>query len=78
MWPVGLIAPTGISTPIVSKKSGKIQGFVTDEKDKSRNFPGIDMAGFAVHLSLVHSRKPSMPYQAAYEEEGFLNSLKIK
>ena len=30
MFPVGLVEPWGISGPIVSLKSGKVQGFITD------------------------------------------------
>ena len=36
------------------------------------------MAGFAFSLSLLHKKKPEMPYRATYEEEGFLLSLGIR
>lgn len=75
MWPVGLISPFGVSGPIVDKKSGKVVAFISDVA--SRKFP-VDMAGFAVHLSLLHVKKPEMPYRATWEEEGFLTGLDLR
>jgi hypothetical protein len=75
MFPVGLIQPWGISGPIINKK-GKVVGFIADN-ESNREFP-VDMAGFGVHVSLLHSKKPSMPYRATAEEDGFLKSLDVK
>ena len=83
MFPVGLIRPYGVSSPIVSGKTGKIVGFIGTsvrnfEKKKARMFQGIDMAGFAVSLKLLHSTRPNMPYEATMEEEKFLDSINIR
>ena len=47
----------------------------------SRRFP-VDMSGFAVDLSLIHTRSElganMMPYHLLHQEEGFLNSLQLK
>ena len=74
MFPVGLVMPWGLAGPIV--RAGKVISFISAQNLKGQHFP-IDMAGFATHLSLVHQRKPTMPYLATREEEGFLRSLKI-
>ena len=83
MFPVGLIHPYGISSPIVSSKTGMIVGFMGAgaakfEKRQQRVFQGIDMAGFAVSLKLLQSSRPVMPYQATMEEEKFLDSMHIR
>ena len=75
MFPVGLVMPWGVASPIV--RAGKVVDFISGAGQKGhQNFP-VDMAGFATHLSLIHQRKPSMPYLATREEEGFLHNLKI-
>ena len=83
MFPVGLIHPYGVSSPIVSSKTGKVVGFIGTgagnfEKRKQRPFQGIDMAGFAVSLKLLQTSRPVMPYQATMEEEKFLESMHIR
>ena len=84
MFPVGLLRPYGVSSPIVSSKTGKVIGFVgagTEKslrKKKTRMFQGIDMAGFAVSLELLHKKRPVMPYEATMEEEKFLGSMNIR
>ena len=83
MFPVGLIRPYGVSSPIVSSKTGKIVGFIGSgaknfEKEKERMYIGIDMAGFAVSLKLLHQKHPVMPYEATKEEEKFLQSMNIR
>ena len=83
MFPVGLIRPYGVSSPIVSGKTGKIVGFIGTsvrnfEKKKARMFQGIDMAGFAISLKLLHKKRPIMPYEATMEEEKFLDSMNIR
>ena len=83
MFPVGLIRPYGVSSPIVSSKTGKIVGFIGSggkkfEKDKEKMYHGIDMAGFAISLKLLHRTHPVMPYEATKEEEKFLQSMKIR
>lgn len=72
MWPVGLIGKFGVSSPVV--KNGTIIGFY-DSWSGGRKFP-VDMAGFAVNVQFLLSRKNfTMPYKAGFEEDGFLKSL---
>ena len=71
MFPVGLVMPWGVASPIV--RAGKVVDFIPGQKGH-QNFP---VAGFATHLSLIHQRKPNMPYLTTRQEEGFLRSLKI-
>ena len=83
MFPVGLIRPFGVASPIVSSKTGKVEGFFglsqrQSAKDGSRAFPGVDMAGFAVSLKVLHEKRPTMPYRATMEEEIFLRGLDLK
>ena len=83
MFPVGLIRPYGVSSPVVSTRNGKVVGFVglgqrTSGNGKGRHFPGVDMAGFAVSLKVLHEKRPTMPYWATMEEEVFLNSLELR
>ena len=73
MFPVGLIQPYGVSSPIVNVK-GKVVGFVGGH---SRKFP-VDMAGFATSLKLIHHKQPVMPYRSTYEEEGYIKSLNVE
>merc|ERR1712062_170923 len=69
------VMPWGVTSPIV--RAGKVVDFISGAGQKGhQNFP-VDMAGFATHLSLINQRKPSMPYLATREEEGFLRNLKI-
>ncbi|XP_076335235.1 galactosylgalactosylxylosylprotein 3-beta-glucuronosyltransferase S-like isoform X2 [Tachypleus tridentatus] len=75
VWPVGLASKYSISSPIV--QDGKVIGF-HDGFKRSRLF-AVDMAGFAVSLSLLKKHKnPSMPYRLGYLEDGFLKSLHVK
>lgn len=77
MFPVGLISTLGLSTPIVSKKTGKIIGF-HDPFIGRRKF-AVDMAGFAVNLQyFLVKKKATMPYKVGYEEDYFLKSLGVK
>lgn len=72
MWPVGLIGKFGVSSPVV--KNGTIIGFY-DSWSGGRKFP-VDMAGFAVNVQFLMSRKNvTMPFKAGFEEDGFLKSL---
>ncbi|XP_042856091.1 galactosylgalactosylxylosylprotein 3-beta-glucuronosyltransferase P-like [Penaeus japonicus] len=83
MWPVGLMARTGVSTPII--KEGKFAGWY-DSFISNRKFP-VDMAGFAVSVELLrkagfagldaHLLLVVMPFKVGYEETGFLESLGI-
>ncbi|XP_075589295.1 galactosylgalactosylxylosylprotein 3-beta-glucuronosyltransferase 2 isoform X2 [Dermatophagoides farinae] len=77
MFPVGLISTLGLSTPIVSRKSGKIIGF-HDPFIGRRKF-AVDMAGFAVNLQFfLNQKKATMPYKVGYEEDYFLKSLGVQ
>lgn len=77
MFPVGLISTLGLSTPIVSQKTGKIIGF-HDPFIGRRKF-AVDMAGFAVNLQFfLSNKKATMPYKVGYEEDYFLKSLGVK
>ena len=83
MFPVGLIRPYGVSSPILSRKTGKIVGFIGSgaakfEKEKERMYQGIDMAGFTISLKLLHQKHPVMPYEATREEEKFLQTMNIR
>ena len=77
MFPVGLIGAQGVSSPIVS--NGKVTGF-SDSWFAQRKYP-VDMAGFAINVQFLKKRNPSadtaMPYKAGYEEDLFLQSLKL-
>ena len=82
MFPVGLIRPFGVASPIVSTKTGNVEGFIglgqRSAKDNGRMFSGVDMAGFAISLKVLHEKRPTMPYRATMEEEIFLRSLDLK
>ena len=82
MFPVGLISPYGVSSPIVSSKTGEIIGFLGPGSGKisqqKRLFYGVDMAGFAISLKLLHLKHPIMKYQATMEEESFLRDMDIR
>ncbi|KAF0302717.1 Galactosylgalactosylxylosylprotein 3-beta-glucuronosyltransferase P [Amphibalanus amphitrite] len=74
VFPVGLVTELGVSSPVV------VGGQVTDFYDGwhgGRRFP-IDMAGFAVSVTLLKQRpNATMPYRAGYEEDGFLKELGV-
>lgn len=77
MFPVGLIAKLGLSTPIVSNTTAKIIGF--HDPFIGRRKYAVDMAGFAVNLNLFLSKpKATMPYKVGYEEDYFIKSLGVK
>lgn len=77
VWPVGLIAKTGVSTPIINNTTGLVQGF-HDPYMQRRKF-AVDMAGFAADLQLFLSNpKATMPYKVGYEEDFFIRSLGVK
>jgi hypothetical protein len=77
MLPVGLTQPIGISSPVVGTDQ-KVIGFLTGEKlSTGRRFP-VELAGFAVGLSLVRRNKPQMAYKASWEGETFLRSLGVR
>ena len=77
VFPVGLIAKLGLSTPIVSNQTAKVIGF--HDPYISRRKYAVDMAGFAVNLQLLLSRpKATMPYKVGYEEDYFIKSLGIQ
>ena len=83
MFPVGLISPYGVSSPIVSSKTGEIIGFLGPgsgkfNKQNKRLFYRVDMAGFAFSLKLLNLKHPIMKYQATMEEESFLRDMDIR
>ncbi|XP_043204743.1 galactosylgalactosylxylosylprotein 3-beta-glucuronosyltransferase S-like [Amphibalanus amphitrite] len=73
MFPVGLVADYLVSSPIVQegRVTGWFDGWIVD-----RQFP-VDMAGFAVNLSLVMASDALMPYHAGYEEDKLLRAFGI-
>ncbi|KAL7643436.1 UNVERIFIED_CONTAM: hypothetical protein RMT77_005418 [Armadillidium vulgare] len=74
MFPVGLIGKYRVSSPIVKK--GKVVGFY-DGWPGGRKFQ-VDMAGFAINVGFLRSKRRSeMPYKAGFEENGFLKSMRI-
>ena len=74
VFPVGCINGYGVSSPIV--QNGTITGFF-DAFQGGREF-AMDMAGFAVSVSLFKSRpEATMPIELYYLEEGFLKSLGV-
>lgn len=77
VWPVGMIAKVGVSSPILDLNKGSVIGF-HDPFMTRRKF-AVDMAGFAVDLQLFLSRaKATMPYKVGYEEDYFIRSLGVK
>jgi beta-1,3-glucuronyltransferase len=77
MFPVGLIAKLGLSTPILNNITAKIIGF--HDPFISRRKYAVDMAGFAVNLQLFLSKpKATMPYKVGYEEDYFIKSLGVQ
>jgi beta-1,3-glucuronyltransferase len=77
MFPVGLIAKLGLSTPILNNKTAEIIGF--HDPFISRRKYAVDMAGFAVNLQLFLSKpKATMPYKVGYEEDYFIKSLGVQ
>jgi len=74
MFPVGLVAELGLSTPIV--RDGMVVGFY-DGFISERTYP-VDMAGFAVNVQyFLQQKHVTMPFKQGYEEDGFLRSLKF-
>lgn len=76
VWPVGLLAKIGVSSPVISSDSGRVIGF-HDPFTNRRKF-AVDMAGFAFDLQLFLSKpKATMPYKVGYEEDYFIRSLGV-
>lgn len=73
MFPVGLLANTGVSSPIVM--NGRVVGF-SDPWFAKRKFP-LDMSGFAVNIRLLtyNPSKVPMPFIPGYQEDKFLQGL---
>jgi len=77
VWPVGLIAKIGVSSPVINSTTGQIDSF-HDPFMRRRKF-AVDMAGFAVDLQRFLTRpKATMPYKVGYEEDFFIRSLGVK
>jgi beta-1,3-glucuronyltransferase len=77
MFPVGLIARFGLSSPILNNKTAKIIGF-HDAFKGSRKY-AVDMAGFAVNLQFFLSKpNATMPYKEGHEEDDFIKSLDVQ
>ena len=56
MFPVGLIRPLGISSPLLDYRN-KVVGFIKESKfGRDREYP-IDMGGFAFSVGLIRQRK---------------------
>lgn len=67
IFPVGNLGPRGIERPIV--KNGQIVGWDADWTE--RKFP-IDMAGFAIHADLLHSKNEKNWFRVWGGETEFL------
>lgn len=77
VWPVGMIAKVGVSSPILDITNASVIGF-HDPFMTRRKF-AVDMAGFAVDLQLFLTKvKATMPYKVGYEEDYFIRSLGVK
>lgn len=77
VFPVGLIAKLGLSTPILDNSTGKVIAF--HDPFLSRRVFAVDMAGFAANLQLfLNKPKATMPYKVGYEEDYFIKSLGVK
>ncbi|VDN55560.1 unnamed protein product [Dracunculus medinensis] len=81
VWPVGIVGGLLVETPIVdeSNNSKKVSSFNSVWKPE-RPFP-IDMAAFAVNLSLVNIHKSAMfsyDVPRGYQESHFLRSLDLQ
>ena len=77
VWPVGMIAKVGVSSPILDTTNASVIGF-HDPFMTRRKF-AVDMAGFAVDLQLFLTKaKATMPYKVGYEEDYFIRSLGVK
>ncbi|XP_070395754.1 galactosylgalactosylxylosylprotein 3-beta-glucuronosyltransferase S-like isoform X1 [Dermacentor albipictus] len=75
VFPVGMIDQQNFSSPVVSP-DGRVVGF-HDPYGAARAFR-VDMAGFAVNMSLVlSSANPTMPYKRGHLETAFLESLGV-
>lgn len=78
VWPVGLLAKTGLSSPILDIRNGSVVGFHDPWITTRRKF-AIDMAGFAFNLQFfLNNPKAKMPYKVGYEEDYFIRSLGVK
>ncbi|XP_074601339.1 galactosylgalactosylxylosylprotein 3-beta-glucuronosyltransferase 2-like [Brevipalpus obovatus] len=77
IWPVGLLAKIGFSSPIIDFRNGSLIGF-HDPFTNRRKF-SVDMAGFAVNLQFfLNNPKAVMPYKVGYEEDYFIRSLGVQ
>ena len=72
MWPVGLIARFGVSSPVLDE-FGTVVDFY-DVASIGRRF-AVDMAAFAVSVPFFLQSNATMPFIAGFEEDGFLQSL---
>ncbi|KAK0419535.1 hypothetical protein QR680_014196 [Steinernema hermaphroditum] len=78
VWPVGIVGGQLVETPLVSAENGSVIGFSAKWKP-DRPFP-IDMAAFAVNVSLLHSHpKTEFSYDVprGYQESTFLVGLNL-
>uniref|UniRef100_A0A7E4V615 Galactosylgalactosylxylosylprotein 3-beta-glucuronosyltransferase n=1 Tax=Panagrellus redivivus TaxID=6233 RepID=A0A7E4V615_PANRE len=77
VWPVGIVGGLIVEAPIVAS-NGTVTGFTAKWKPE-RPFP-IDMAAFAVNLSLIVENRDagfSFDVPRGYQESHFLTSLKL-
>uniref|UniRef100_A0A1I8AVD9 Galactosylgalactosylxylosylprotein 3-beta-glucuronosyltransferase n=1 Tax=Steinernema glaseri TaxID=37863 RepID=A0A1I8AVD9_9BILA len=79
VWPVGIVGGQLVETPMVSTTNGSVVGFNARWKP-NRPFP-IDMAAFAVNVSLIHSypnAQFSYEVPRGYQESTFLVGLDLQ
>lgn len=77
VWPVGIVGGVKVERPILDNLTGKVIGFTSAWKPK-RPFP-IDMAGFAINLSLLLSVDPlplfTYDIERGYQESHILSQV---
>ena len=72
MFPVGCVAKTGVSTPIIHR-NGSLLGY-HDPFYAKRVYP-VDMAGFAIRTDLILHSTVLFEHKTGYLEDHFLRSL---
>ncbi|CAG9820154.1 unnamed protein product [Phaedon cochleariae] len=78
-WPVGLVGGLNVEAPILDPKTGKVKSYRSGWKP-NRPF-AIDMAGFAINLDLILTKKEatfSYKMERGWQESEFLSFFTTK